>query len=145
VTDRLDLALQHCADLGIDVEWRDLGPKRRGGYDWRGERIILSTRLTEVQAVCSLWHEIGHHRFGDRCSSRAAEDRAWQYAAAVLVLPDDYAAAERLVGCHENDLALHLGVTQRVIRSWRRWWETRGRWLPAHQHILDPEGAAGEW
>jgi hypothetical protein len=140
VTDRLDLALQHCADLGIDVEWRDLGSARRGGYGWQDNTIVLSPRLTTVQAVCSLWHELGHHRFGDRCSSKAGEARAWQYAAAVLVTPAEYAEAERLVGSHENALALHLRVTVRVIRSWRRWWETRGRWLPGHHHLEDLYG-----
>lgn len=139
MTDRLDLALQHCADLGIDVEWRDLGPKRRGGYDWRRERIVLSTRLTAVQAVCSLWHEIGHYRFGDTCSTKASEERAWQYAAAVLVTPAEYARAEQLVGCHPNALASHLGVTPKLIEAWRRWWEKRGKWLPANQLLCADE------
>lgn len=129
------MLFKHCVDLGIDVEWTDLGSTRRGEYDWRHDRIVLSRRMTVPQLVSSFAHEFAHAVFGDRCSVPAKERRAWEYAAAFLITPAEYAAAEQLVGCHPNALAAHLGVTPRLIEAWRRWWETKGKHLPAHRHF----------
>lgn len=123
----------HCADLGIDVEWADLGPYRRGEYEWRGNAIVLSPHLTERQATSTLAHELGHQKFGDRCSSPAGERRAWEYGAAMLISPEEYRAAEDLVGHHTSALAIELEVTPRLIEAWRRWWEKRGRMLTRQQ------------
>lgn len=127
--DRLDLLFQHCADLGIDVEWDDLGSKRRGHYNWVDDKIVLSLRLTHAQATACLAHEVAHRSLGDRCSTPAVERRAWELAAAMLVTPEQYAAAEQMVGPHISALALELGLTPKVIEAWRRWWEKRGRAL----------------
>lgn len=124
------MLFQHCADLGIDVEWCDLGSIRRGEYRRNGDRIILNWRLSQRQATATLAHELGHHRFGDACSTPAKERRAWEYGAALIVSPDEYASAEDLVGCHASALALELGVTPKLIEAWRRWWEKRGQHLP---------------
>lgn len=121
--------LQHCADVGLEVEWADLGDYIRGGYRWRDGHIVLSLRLTEAQAVSTLVHEVGHAKFGDRCSSPAGERRAWEYGAAFLITPEEYRTAEHLVGHHLSALAIELGVTPKLIEAWQRWWETRGRWL----------------
>lgn len=133
------MLFQHCVDLDIEIEWTDLGPTRRGEYDWPRDVIVLSRRMTTPQVVSSLAHEIAHRVFGDTCSSPPLERRAWEYAAGFLVPPAEYAAAERLVGCHPNALALHLGVTPKLIEAWRRWWETRGRWLPENQLMCEHE------
>ncbi|HET9997320.1 MAG TPA: ImmA/IrrE family metallo-endopeptidase, partial [Nocardioides sp.] len=69
--DRLDQLFQHCADLGIDVEWRDLGEWRRGEYRRDDRLIVLNPRLTGRQVVACLAHELGHARFGHGCSSPA--------------------------------------------------------------------------
>jgi hypothetical protein len=127
--DRLDVLFHHCADLGLDVDWSDLGDYRRGEYHHLGDRIVLNLRLTRAQATATLAHELGHQRFGDTCSTPATERRAWEYGAAVLITPGQYAAAERLVGHHLSALALELGVTPKLIEAWRRWWEKRGRRL----------------
>lgn len=129
--DRLDHLFQHCADLGIEVDWAPLAEKRRGEYWWHEDRIVLSLRLTAAQAVSTLAHELGHRKFGDRCSSPPAERRAWEYGAAFLVTPDEYRHAEEAVGHHVSALAIELGVTVKLIEAWRRWWETRGRSLDA--------------
>lgn len=125
--DRHDLCLQHCADLGIDVEWADLGERRRGEYRRSTNLIVLSTLLTRRQATATLSHELGHARFGDTCSTPATESRAWQYGAALIITPGQYAAAEQLVGSHPSALAAELEVTPRLIGAWRTWWERRGR------------------
>jgi hypothetical protein len=125
--DRLDHLFQHCADLGIDVEWSSLGDKRRGEYHHDHGHIVLNLRLTRAQATATLAHELGHQRFGDLCSTPAAERRAWEYGAAMLITPWEYAAAESMVGHHVSALAIELGVTPRLVTSWRAWWEKRGR------------------
>lgn len=142
--DRLDHLYQHCADLGLSVEWGDLGQHRRGDY-WRdGDRIRLSLRLTARQTVAVLAHEIGHHTFGDACSSPAAERRAWEYGAAMLITPAEYAAAEALVGHHKAALAIELEVTPKLIEAWRRWWSVRGRELAlVDSHALGLELVGG--
>lgn len=117
--------MQHCADLGIEVEWADLGDRRRGEYHRDGDRIVVSLRLTRRQATATLAHELGHQRFGDRCSTPAGERRAWEYGAALLVTPAQYAAAEWAVGHHLAALAIELGVTPRLVEAWRRWYEQR--------------------
>jgi hypothetical protein len=141
--DRFNLALQHCADLAIDVEWDDLGSKRRGAYYWRYDCIVLSLRLTIAQATATLGHELGHRRFGDRCSSPSAERRAWEYGAALLITPVEYRAAELLVGHHLSALAIELEVTSRLIEAWRRWWETRGRHLPEFGALVEGDDVSG--
>ena len=128
-SDKLEHLLQHCADLGINVEWAELPDKRHGEYRLEGDRIILSLRLTRRQTIACLAHELGHQEFGDRCSTRRAEERAWEYAAAFLITPTEYQAAERLAGHHLSALAAELEVTPKVITAWRRWWSKRGRFL----------------
>jgi hypothetical protein len=124
--DRLDRLLRHCADLGVDVEWRDLGDLRRGEYRSAERRIVLSPRLTGPQAVACLAHELGHHRFGHGATTPAGERQAWEYAAALVITPQEYAAAEDRVGAHPAGLALELGVTPQLVEAWRRWWLRTG-------------------
>lgn len=123
--DRLEQLLAHCGDLGIEVEWLDLGGRRRGEYRDDEQVIRLNTSLTRDQATATLAHELGHAMFGDRCSTAAGERRAWEYGAALIVSPREYAHAESMVGCHPAALALELGVTPRLIEAWRRWFEKR--------------------
>jgi hypothetical protein len=124
--DRLDELFQHCADLGVDIEWLDLGETRRGAYLRHADTIVLSPRLTRSQVVACLAHELGHRRFGHGCSSPANERRAWDYAAALLVTAAEYALAEERVGSEPAALALELAVTPQLIEAWRRWWRQRG-------------------
>lgn len=123
---RLDTLYRHCGDLGLDVEWADLGEYRRGEYLDDQKLIRLNIRLTQVEAACTLGHEVSHHLFGDRCSTPAIERRAWERAAAMMVTPAEYEKAEDLVGCHVNALAAELGVTPHLVHAWRRWFARTG-------------------
>lgn len=123
---RLDLLYAHCADLGLEVEWCDLGEYRRGDYCAATETIRLNLRLTAREATSTLAHELAHHLFGDECSTPAVERRAWERGAAIIITPPEYARAEQLVGCHPNALATELEVTQELIRAWRRWYKRAG-------------------
>lgn len=118
---RLDLLFAHSADLGLEVGWDDLGEKRRGQYHADQGLVVLNRRLARAQATATLAHELGHHMFGDRCSSPAVERRAWEYGASLVITADEYAEAEDLVGGHPGALATELGVTRRLILAWRRW------------------------
>lgn len=129
VKDRLDTLFRHCADIGLQIDWADLGPARHGEYRATSDRVTLNLRLTRRQTISVLAHELGHRQFGDRCSTPVVERRAWEYAAAFLITPSEYARAERAVGCHEGALAAELEVTPKVIEAWRRWWLKRGQFL----------------
>lgn len=128
------MLIQHCADLGVEVEWADLGEYRRGDYRRRRDEITLSPRLTRRQATATLAHELGHQRFGHGCSSPRNERTAWQYGAALCISPRDYERAEREVGCHPAALAIELEVTPRLIEAWRHWWTVRGQFLTWARH-----------
>ena len=123
--DRLDQLLRHCADMGLEVEWCDLGEYRRGDYCDELRVIRLNSRLTVAQATATTAHEIGHATFGDRCSTAAIERRAWEYGASLAVSRHEYAAAEALVGPHVGALAAELEVTPKLIEAWRRWYLRR--------------------
>lgn len=131
--DRLDLLYRHCADLDVDVEWCDLGEFRRGEYLHGSNLIRLSLLMTRRQAIGALGHEVGHQAFGDTCSTPANERRADEFAAALLITPVEYRAAEAVVGHHVNSIAIELEVTPRIISAWRRWWEKRGQHLPSSE------------
>lgn len=123
--DRLHGLLLHCADLGIEVEWHDLGDHLRGDYCRESSTIRLNRRLTHVQTVATCGHELAHAMLGDECSTPAVERRAWELAAAMLIEPHEYETAERLVGHHLAALALELGVTPILVEAWRRWYLKR--------------------
>lgn len=135
--DRFDVIAQHCADLGLDIVWLDLGARRRGECRIDADRIVLSSRMTLTQAACTAAHELGHWTFGDRESTPAAERRAWQYGAALLIEPGEYRRAEALVGPHLGALAVELGVTARTVEAWRSWWETKGHLHAEAQELAD--------
>jgi len=139
--DRFDAALQHCADLGVSVEWDDMGEYRRGGYERDDGKITLSPRLTVRQATATLGHELGHEKFGHGCSNPTNERRAWEYGAALLVTPAAYRAAEEAVGHRLAALAIELGVTPKLIEAWRRWWETKGQFLDLDDDLDGPLNA----
>jgi hypothetical protein len=71
----------------------------------------------EAQAPAALAHEVGRAVFGDRCSWPAAERRASEVGASLIITVKAYQAAERLVGTHpgagrlaRRDAAPHRGM-----------------------------------
>ena len=129
--DRLDELFQHCADIGVEVEWADLGPRRRGEYQWWRRTIVLSTRMVDRTIPIALAHELAHAIFDDRETTALCERRAWEWAAAYLVTPSSYRRAEWVVGSEPRLLAAELEVNVHIIEAWRRWWEKRGHKLDA--------------
>lgn len=132
---------------GVVVEWSPaLGEYVRGLYEHDRRTITLGRGLTTAQARATLAHELGHawygHRWtGDPHRDAAAERLADEHAARLLVAPDAYANAERLVGPHPGALARELGVTPDIVRAWRR---TRSRTPPGSEGpdgSMPPDGA----
>lgn len=113
------------------VEWKHLRPGRRGAYRLATDCIELGLHLTRRQAIATLAHELGHHRFGDGCSTPANERRAWEYGAALVITPDEYRTAEAQVGHSPQALGIELDVTPKLIEAWRRWWLVRGQFIHA--------------
>lgn len=111
---------QHCADMGVMVEYVDLGPTRHGEYH-HPDLIRISNRATGAQGLSALAHEVGH---AVACEKGATANcsRADEYGAALVIEPEDYRAAELMVGEHAGALARYLGVTRRLVLAWRRWY-----------------------
>lgn len=115
---------------GLRVVWCDLG-RRNGEYRASGLIVLNPRRPGQTQRV-TLAHELGHARYGHvwsedprvRERQEAAADR---YAANLLITPAEYAAAERLVGCHAGALARELAVTARLVELWREQRATQRR------------------
>lgn len=121
---KLDMLFEHAGDLGVEIEWHDLG-ERRGDYNERRKVIRLHRGLTRNQIVDVFSHEVGHAVFGDESTAPCIERRASEYGASLVIEPDEYAAAERMVGPHAGALAVELGVTRHLIEAWRRWYLRR--------------------
>ncbi|MFS3128683.1 ImmA/IrrE family metallo-endopeptidase [Nocardioides sp. Bht2] len=134
---RLDLLYAHAADLGLRVEWADLGPRRRGQYCDESREVTLNHRLSRSQATATLAHEIGHAVFGDRCTSPKVERRADEYGASLIINVKDYKRAERLVGSHVGALADELEVTAKMVEAWRRWYLRRGGVMRSPEAVAD--------
>lgn len=118
---KFDLLLRQCADLGIDVEYADLGTARYGEYHDARSLIVLNERNRADQMLSTLGHEITHAIWREN-GKTARCSRADEGSAALIITPAEYAAAEREVGCHAGALAEHLGVTRRIVLAWRRWY-----------------------
>lgn len=119
---KFDLLLQHAADLGIDVQYGNLGPRRHGEYRHSESLIILNQVCTAAQMLSALAHEVGHAVACDH-GSTANHRRADEYGAALIITPAEYAEAETIVGEHPGALAEYLGVTRRLVLAWRRWYK----------------------
>lgn len=87
---------------------------------WHEGVSVVSVRygMTERRTVSVLAHELGHWWHGDWCSGPAAERGAWRFAGAMLVDPDEYAAAE-LEHSSAGAIARELGVLTDVVHGYR--------------------------
>lgn len=123
----MDNLIAHAATLGLGIKWRDLG--RRAGELHSTGVIVLNPHKSELTQRMTLAHELGHAWHGHdwtRHHDRERDERqADLYAARLLICPVEYAAAERIVGCHPGALAKELGVTRRLVELWQDTFEHR--------------------
>ncbi len=114
--------LQHAADLGLRVKFRDLGRLRHGEIHSSG-LVVINDRRPIAQQRVTLAHECGHHAYGHDWTSahdRARDEReADTYAARLLITPEAFAEAEALVGCRDGALARELNVQVKHVALWR--------------------------
>ncbi|WP_458681910.1 ImmA/IrrE family metallo-endopeptidase [Prescottella equi] len=86
--------------------------------------IVLRIGLRADVRRCCLGHELGHivHGHGPGCDpdTYARQERAAdEYAARLLISHDDYRLAEMLYGPNTLAIALHLEVTEALVRTWQ--------------------------
>lgn len=110
----LDL-IDHAHRQGIRVWWR-AHPSGKAHWSAQHRSIWLDPTLTDVEARSLLAHELGHAFYGDvGPQPHHIEQRAWRFAAELLIPEDDYIDAELLHGQDRALIADHLGVTREVV------------------------------
>ena len=107
--------------LGVRVTSHTGGEK---GRYYGGGLISLRDDLGYVNWRCTLAHELGHYVLGHSPTasgwwSARQEKQADQWAANLLITPDDYAAAENTHGPHAGAIASELEVTCHMVNVWR--------------------------
>lgn len=105
--------------LRVHMAHLDDEPNLLGYYNHENRVIILRMSLTPFELRSVLAHEISHAFYGDECSDGPQERRAERHAAAMLISPEAYAAAERL-DPHPAAIADELHVTQDIVETYQQ-------------------------
>lgn len=105
--------------VGARIAIASLPPPLRGAYIAEQDLTLISDRLDAVQAAETGAHELAHRHYGDRCSTTESEERAWIYAAKILVTLETYLPAE-LEDPHPLAIAHHLGTTRRIVELYQQ-------------------------
>lgn len=110
--------LRLAADQGLTVHACRLPEGMLGCYEPDSARIWFDLRLTPAERRSVIAHELGHHHYGDRASTPAAERRADRFAASLLIDPAEYARIERI---HPDvaTIADELQVTAKIVEAFR--------------------------
>lgn len=110
--------LRLAAEEGLTVHACHLPEGMLGCYQPDSARIWFDLRLTPAERRSVIAHELGHHRYGDRTSTPAAERRADRFAASLLIDPAEYARIERI---HSDvwTIADELQVTVKIVEAYR--------------------------
>lgn len=100
IRDTVSRLLGIADQLGVRVEWADLGPMRRGEYLDDARLIRINSRLQGFQVKDTLGHELAHALLRDRSSTIFTETRARMLGAAIAAAchhdEKDHAAGETL-------------------------------------------------
>lgn len=89
-------------------------------YVHHHRRIVIRPHIDPYTRRAALAHELGHAYYGDEThDDPRLERRADHFAARLLISPVEYALAENLHGPHDGAIAWELGVTPRLVATWR--------------------------
>lgn len=108
--------------LSLRVQWHKGGPKSHWALSHR--TITLRYGKGWRKARSTFAHELGYashhdHPVTEHVPHARQERRADEWAAGFLISPDDYSAAESLVGVSPGALDEENGATTHMIRAWR--------------------------
>lgn len=107
------------ASIGVSLEYtHDMPPQRLGCYLDDQRRILIRPGLTHTIEQETLHHEYAHAYHRDRSCHPHVEQRAWAFAARLIVDPSEYVKAEQ-VSDDLTFIAHELGTTVRVIRAFQ--------------------------
>lgn len=120
VSDRRIEWLENVARVaGVEVEYTPTS-SLDGFYEHSQRRITINSRLSTIQTVGVLAHELIHALHAhDGPQSEAVEARVDKLAARLLVSPAEYAQAERLCGPHAGAIARELELPRWVVQAWQ--------------------------
>lgn len=123
-THRQDITVQFVANL-----------PRFGDYNHSKRQIRLLKGTPTARTISTLAHELGHAAHGDTNSTDFKEQRAWEYAARLLLKHRQVVEATRLYE-HPTLIAHELGVTPEVVEAWRKYYErSRTHKAQANQEV----------
>lgn len=112
--------------MGVTLNRHTGGEK--GWYD-HGTRTISTRRgMSIAQYRSTLAHELGHAAHGDTSTGNGhydqrQENRAWAYAANLLISPVDFEAAAIWHHGHLPAIADELEVTHHILKTWQSLYE----------------------
>ncbi|MFJ2298105.1 ImmA/IrrE family metallo-endopeptidase [Oerskovia paurometabola] len=114
--------IDYVRERGWGLKYDKLG--RRNGEYSRGLIKLTDRRLTAFTLRMTLAHEIGHAHHDhpwtdDPVVWNLQEREADIFAALLLISPEEYARAERIVGGHQGAIAKELNVTENYVLLWR--------------------------
>lgn len=129
----LDDLKEFCVRQGIYLTSHSDG-NQKGIWLPQWKIISLHQNLGDIQARCTLAHELGHWHAGDiGCDEYHGKEerKADFYAARMLISRAEYQMCEDMYGCDLPTLAHHLKVTVHTVKKWREWWTTSGQFTTA--------------
>ena len=107
--------------LGVQIHAAHLDGDLLGFYSHHERRIYFDIRLTPMERVEVVAHELGHAYHGHSCDDDLSERQADRRAALLLVDPEAYRSAER-ENPHPRHIAESLGLSVHLVKVWRDWW-----------------------
>lgn len=117
--------------LGVSIlDTHDLPSGIDGMYLHHRKIILIRSSLDTWSHRSTLAHELGHAWYGDdQHGDPRLERRADEFAAQILITPDNYRLAENAHNGCLGAIAYELGVTPRVLDVWKRLYQ-QGRIQP---------------
>lgn len=114
---------QFADDLGVKLIRHSGGIK--GWYDHPARTLSTRRGMSIAQYRSTLAHELGHAWHGDVPTGNGhydqrQEDRAWRFAAHLLICPDEFRAAAIWHNHHMPAIADELEITQYLLDHWMR-------------------------